>query len=73
MNKSSLEKAPVASTAAPERKSTKIGYRVKPFAEEVGLGVSTVWRMISQGKIKVVRVGGCTIIPDSERERLFTL
>jgi hypothetical protein len=29
--------------------------------------------MISQGKIKVVRVGGCTIIPDSERERLFTL
>jgi len=43
---------------------------VDEAARQSGRGVATVWRWIRDGKIFVVRIGGRTLVPDSEIEKL---
>lgn len=47
-------------------------YNIEETAKLLGKGVATIWRMVKAGKILVVRVGGRTLIPESEIERLKT-
>jgi excisionase family DNA binding protein len=44
---------------------------VKDAAEALSIGTSTVWRMISEGRLKRVKIGGRTLIPASEIARLL--
>ena len=45
-------------------------YDVDEAAKLLGKGVATIWRWIRDSKILVVRLGGRTLIPQSEIERL---
>jgi len=47
------------------------GSSVKNFSVRWGIGVSTTWRLIQQGVIRVVKIGGNTRIPHSEELRLL--
>lgn len=45
-------------------------YNADEVAGILGCGIATVWRWIKHDKIFVVRLGGRTLIPKSEIERL---
>lgn len=45
-------------------------YGPEEAAKLLGKGVATIWRWIRDGKILVVRIGGRTLIPEKEIERL---
>jgi excisionase family DNA binding protein len=45
-------------------------YGPEEAAKLLGKGEATVWRWIRDGKILVVRIGGRTLIPEREIERL---
>ncbi len=45
-------------------------YGPEETAKLLGRGIATVWRWIRDGKILTVRVGGRTLIPEKEIERL---
>ena len=45
-------------------------YGPEEAARLLGKGEATIWRWIRSGKILVVRIGGRTLIPEREVERL---
>ena len=59
MSKVTIKVDAVADACGPEEASKLLGK-----------GVATIWRWIRSGKILVVRIGGRTLIPESEIERL---
>lgn len=44
-------------------------YDVDDAANQIHKGVATIWRMIRDEKIIVVRIGGRTLVPKSEIKR----
>lgn len=46
-------------------------HRVKDFCQRIGISPSTFWKLVSQQKIRVIRIGGRTLIPHSEVLRLL--
>jgi excisionase family DNA binding protein len=48
-----------------------LAHRVKDFCKRIGISPSTFWKLVSQQKIRVVRIGGRTLIPHSEVLRLL--
>jgi len=47
------------------------GYNVSEGAHIVGVGRTTMHKMIREGRIRVVKVGARTIIPKGEIDRLL--
>ena len=45
-------------------------YEPEEAAQLLGKGVATIWRWIRDEKILAVRIGGRTLIPEKEIERL---
>jgi len=45
-------------------------YGPEEAADLLGKGVATIWRWIRSNKILAVRIGGRTLIPEREIERL---
>ena len=45
--------------------------RVKEFCKKMGISPSTFWKYVAIGKLKTVRLGGCTLVPYSEVERIL--
>ena len=45
-------------------------YGPEEAAKLLGKGVATIWRWIRSGKVLAVRIGGRTLIPEQEIERL---
>ncbi len=45
-------------------------YGPEEAAKLLGKGEATIWRWIRSGKMLVVRIGGRTLIPEREVERL---
>jgi excisionase family DNA binding protein len=45
---------------------------ISDFAASVGISVSLTWKLISQGKIKPIRIGRRTLIPRTERDRFLS-
>lgn len=45
------------------RQPDKIGYSIKEAIAATSLGRSTLYRYIGEGTLRVVRIGGRTIIP----------
>jgi hypothetical protein len=51
--------------------SKRLGYRIGEWSEMTGTSRQTTWRAIRSGTLKTVTYCGITLIPDSERVRLF--
>jgi hypothetical protein len=47
-------------------------YQVPRFCQKVDISKSSFWKYVKLGKIRVVRIGGRTLIPHSEALRLAT-
>jgi excisionase family DNA binding protein len=50
---------------------TPLAYRVKEFCQRVGISPATFYKYVNLGKIRVVKIGGRTLVPASEAERLL--
>lgn len=48
------------------------GYRLKDASKRLGVGRTTVYRWLGEGRIKAVKIGGTVLIPESELTRLLT-
>lgn len=49
----------------------KLAYSVHEAAATLGLSASSIWKWISLGQLRAVRVGGRTLIPADELERIL--
>ncbi len=47
------------------------GYNVGEAARIIGVGRTTMHKMLNQGRVRPVKIGSRTIIPKSEIERLL--
>ncbi len=47
------------------------GLRIEEAAHALGCGRTTVFKLIRDGRLRVVKLGTRTVIPRSEIERLF--
>ena len=50
----------------------KLAYSVHEAAAVLGLSASSIWKWISLGQLKVVRLGGRTLITADELNRVLT-
>jgi hypothetical protein len=51
--------------------SVRLAYRISEWSSLTGTSRQTTWRAIRSGALKTVKYAGITLIPDSERLRLF--
>jgi excisionase family DNA binding protein len=58
------------SEPAPNQAEQQLLYRVPRAARLLDLGVSTIWKMISDGRLSTVKIGRSTRIPHSELVKL---
>jgi predicted site-specific integrase-resolvase len=49
-----------------------LAFRVKPFCRRVGISPATFYKYVGLGKIRVVKIGGRTLVPANEAERLLS-
>ena len=49
----------------------RISYGINEAVEMTGIGKTTMYKLISDGKLRIVRVGGRTLIPADELKALF--
>lgn len=76
--KKSLPAAPsrpgviVAIKATPNAdKTDALAYRVADFCARIGISASTFWKLVSEQKIRVIRIGGRTLVPADEAARIL--
>jgi excisionase family DNA binding protein len=50
---------------------TRLAYRVKDFCERVGISSATFYKYVNLGRINPIKIGGRTLVPASEVERLL--
>jgi hypothetical protein len=50
----------------------RAGFKLSEFCELFGIDNATIHRWINQGVVRAVHIGGLTIIPASERDRLLS-
>ncbi len=62
---------PVRPETPLRRPPDRLVYRVREVAEILGMAERTVWRWLREGRLKRVKVGGATLIPSDEVERLI--
>lgn len=55
-----------------ESNSEVLAYRVNDVPRILGLGRSTIYKLISEKKLKSVSIAGRTLIPRAEIERLVS-
>jgi len=53
-----------------EQKLEPLAYQIDQFCQIIGLGRTAVYKLIKEGKIKTIRIGGRRLIPRSEALRL---
>jgi predicted site-specific integrase-resolvase len=49
-----------------------LAYRVKPFCQRVGISPATFYKYVGLRKIRVVKIGGRTLVPAKEAQRLLS-
>ncbi|WP_077354392.1 helix-turn-helix domain-containing protein [Brevundimonas sp. LM2] len=71
-----IERAKAASETAlplmPPLLQNKIAYSVDEFAKVLSLGKSTVWRLIKDGDVRAKKIGGRTLIPADQVDRVLS-
>lgn len=51
--------------------SQPLAYSIKDFAALVGVGQTTVFKMVREGELKAAKIRGRTLIPATEATRLI--
>ncbi len=59
----------IESKSPPE---SPLAYRVKDFCELVGISNATLYKYVNLGKIRVIKIGGRTLVPAAEVDRLLS-
>ena len=49
----------------------KLAFSVHEAAATLGLSASSIWKWISLGQVRAVRIGGRTVIPADEIQRIL--
>lgn len=49
----------------------KLAFSVQEAAAALGLSASSIWKWISLGQLRAVRIGGRTVIPAAEIQRIL--
>jgi len=49
----------------------RAAWSIKDGAHRIGVGRSTIYKLASEGKIRLIKVAGRTLIPDAEIVRLI--
>jgi len=50
--------------------SAPLAYQVKPFCQLAGISRTTLYELIKTDKIRVIKLGGRTLVPRDEAERI---
>lgn len=50
--------------------SAPLAHRIPEACERIGLGRSRLYDMIRRGEINAIKIGGRTLIPESELQRI---
>ncbi len=58
-------------TALRQQPVERLTYRVPEVAEMLGIHERTVWRLLREGRLSRVKVGGARLVPADELERLI--
>jgi predicted site-specific integrase-resolvase len=61
----------VSKIAIPEPEAP-FAFRVKPFCQRVGISPASFYKYVGLGKIRVVKIGGRTLVPAEEVARLLS-
>ena len=48
-----------------------LAYRINDFAKAVGIGRTTIYKLIAEGKIRPIKIAGCVLILAPEFTRLL--
>ena len=48
-----------------------LAYRINDFAKAVGIGRTTIYKLIAEGKVRPIKIGGRVLIPAPEIARLL--
>ena len=69
-----MESPNVTCTSTPAGKlpPDKLAYRVSEAAAAIGIGRSSLYELISEGKLKPVTIAGRRLVPRAELERLLS-
>jgi hypothetical protein len=59
-----------ASNSAAEM-TAPLAYRVKDFCARIGIAPSTFWKCVGREEIRIIKIGGRTLVPADEVERLL--
>lgn len=62
--------APTARRVAPAVQARPKARRIPEACEALGIGRSTIYKLAKQNKLKLVRIAGRTVVPETEIERL---
>ena len=63
----SANKFPPASQGT---RAIKRAHSIHSASEQLGIAESTIWKYAKMGKIRLIRIGGRTLLPDDELSRL---
>ena len=55
-----------------QSEADRLAWPVKEGAHRLGIGRSTVYKLASEGKLRLIKVGGRTLVPDAEITRLVS-
>jgi len=56
---------------AGDENSEPLAYRVREFCDRIRISPSTFWKYVRAGKIRVIRIGGRTLVPANEVQRIL--
>ncbi|WP_333824266.1 helix-turn-helix domain-containing protein [Pinisolibacter sp.] len=56
----------------PKDQICPLAHRINDACGQVGLGRSTLYKLIGEGKLKAIKIAGRTLIPHAELERLIS-
>lgn len=51
-------------------REVQLSWRLQEFAAATGISLPTLWRRVKAGDVRVVKIGGVTLVPRSEAQRL---
>jgi excisionase family DNA binding protein len=49
-----------------------LAFRVNPFCQRLGISRATLYKYVKLGKIRVIKIGGRTLVPAEEVQRLLS-
>jgi hypothetical protein len=70
-DKAAARQARAAIAAKRRERVKRAGYNVSEFSASLGIDDSTTFRWIAKGLVRAIQIGGLTIIPADERDRLL--